>query len=104
MHRGESYHETGEITDFLERMYGHHCMLQTISNMTKTMEKQVEAFKARTLAKRYDAIFIAIKRDSLFSHWYSRERDERSAGVHDRSNRIGFGLERGSRRSSASRR
>ncbi|MFP7289216.1 IS256 family transposase [Shouchella clausii] len=61
---------TGEITDLLERMYGHHYTPQTISNMTKTMEKQVEAFKARTLAKRYvcvylDATFIAIKRDTV---------------------------------------
>ncbi|MED4130322.1 transposase, partial [Shouchella miscanthi] len=40
---------TGEISDLLERMYGHHYTPQTISNMTKTMEKQVEAFKTRTL-------------------------------------------------------
>ncbi len=40
---------TREITDLLERMYGHHYTPQTISNMTKTMETQVKAFKERPL-------------------------------------------------------
>ncbi|MED4130752.1 IS256 family transposase [Shouchella miscanthi] len=61
---------TSEIADLLERMYGHHYTPQTISNMTKTMETQVRAFKERPLAKRYvciylDATFIAVKRDTV---------------------------------------
>jgi putative transposase len=33
-----------EISDLIEKMYGHHCTSQTISNMTKAMTEQVEAF------------------------------------------------------------
>ena len=67
------YHKgvtTAEIADLLERMYGHHYTPQTISNMTQTMEAEVEAFRCRPLAKRYaciylDATFIALKRDTV---------------------------------------
>lgn len=60
---------TEEITDLLERMYGHQYTPQTISNMTKTMEKQLEPLK-HELAKRYvcvylHATFIAIKQDMV---------------------------------------
>jgi len=33
-----------EISDLVEKMYGHHYTPQTISNMTKAMSEQVEAF------------------------------------------------------------
>lgn len=61
---------TSEIGDLLERMYGQHYTPQTISNMTKAMEKEVAAFKERPLAARYvcvylDATFIALKRDTV---------------------------------------
>lgn len=46
IHMDQKGGTTGEITDLLERMYGHHYTPQTISNITKTIEKQVEAFKA----------------------------------------------------------
>lgn len=59
-----------EISDLLEKMYGHHYTPQTISNMTKAMSEQVEAFKTRTLDSRYvcvylDATYIALKRDTV---------------------------------------
>lgn len=61
---------TSEIGDLLERMYGQHYTPQTISNMTKAMEKEVAAFKERSLAAHYvcvylDATFIALKRDTV---------------------------------------
>ncbi|GAA0349145.1 IS256 family transposase [Bacillus horti] len=59
-----------EISDLVERMYGHHYTPQTISNMTKAVGEQVAAFKSRSLASRYvcvylDATFIALKRDTV---------------------------------------
>jgi transposase-like protein len=59
-----------EISDLLEKMYGHHYTPQTISNMTKVMSEQVEAFKTRSLDSRYvcvylDATYIALKRDTV---------------------------------------
>ncbi|WP_054707925.1 IS256 family transposase [Bacillus sp. JCM 19041] len=70
MHMYQKGVTTSEIADLLERMYGHYYTPQTISNMTKTMETQVKAFKERSLAKRYvciylDATFIAVKRDTV---------------------------------------
>lgn len=61
---------TAEIADLLDRMYGQHYTPQTISNMTKAMEAEVDAFKGRALAERYvcvylDATFIAFKRDTV---------------------------------------
>ena len=59
-----------EISDLLEKIYGHHYTPQTISNMTKAMSEQVEAFKTRPLDSRYvcvylDATYIALKRDTV---------------------------------------
>jgi len=59
-----------EISDLIEKMYGHHYTPQTISNMTKVMSEQVEAFKSRPLDQRYacvylDATYISLKRDTV---------------------------------------
>ncbi|MGE7623196.1 IS256 family transposase [Viridibacillus sp. NPDC096237] len=59
-----------EISDLIEKMYGHHYTPQTISNMTKAMSEQVEAFQARALSARYacvylDATYIALKRETV---------------------------------------
>ncbi|WP_031545680.1 IS256 family transposase [Salinicoccus luteus] len=59
-----------EISDLIEKMYGHHYTPQTVSNMTKAMSEQVDAFKHRPLAARYaciylDATYIALKRDTV---------------------------------------
>lgn len=44
---------TAEIAHLMERMYGHHYTPQMISNMTKVMPEQVEAFPDRTLCARH---------------------------------------------------
>lgn len=59
-----------EISELIEKMYGHHYTPQTISNMTKAMSEQVEAFKARPLDARYvcvylDATYISLKRETV---------------------------------------
>jgi transposase-like protein len=59
-----------EIADLIEKMYGHHYTPQTVSNMTKVMVEQVDAFAKRTLSKRYvcvyiDATYIAVKRETV---------------------------------------
>ena len=47
-----------EIADLIEKMYGHHYTPQTMSNMTKVLTEEVNAFKVRTLNDKYVAIFI----------------------------------------------
>lgn len=59
-----------EISELIEKMYGHHYTPQTISNMTQAMSGQIEAFQSRKLASRYacvylDATYIAVRRDTV---------------------------------------
>lgn len=59
-----------EISSLIEKMYGHHYTPQTISNMTKVMTEQVEAFSRRLLHSHYvcvylDATYIAVKRETV---------------------------------------
>ena len=59
-----------EISDLIEKMYGHHYTPQTVSNMTKVMVEHVDAFSKRKLAHRYvcvylDATYIAVRRDTV---------------------------------------
>ncbi len=59
-----------DISVLIQKMYGHHYTPQTISNMTKAMSEQVEAFKALLLDARYvcvylDATCISLKRDTV---------------------------------------
>lgn len=59
-----------EIAELIEKMYGHHYTPQTISNMTKVMTEQVEAFNERVLCTRYtcvylDATYISIRRETV---------------------------------------
>lgn len=61
---------TSEIADLIEKMYGHAYSKQTISNITKAVEVNVEAFHNRTFSKRYVALFcnatmINVRRDSV---------------------------------------
>lgn len=54
----------------IERMYGHHHTPQTISNMTKIVTEQVEAFNQRLLNNQYvcvylDVTHIPIRRDTV---------------------------------------
>ena len=59
-----------EISDLIEKMYGHHYTPQTVSNMTKVMVEHVDAFSKRALDHRYvcvylDATYIAVRRDTV---------------------------------------
>ncbi|EFD08490.1 hypothetical protein EDAG_02613 [Enterococcus faecium D344SRF] len=59
-----------EISELIEKMYGHHYTPQTISNMTKIVSEDIIAFKERSLESRYsvifmDAIHIPLKRQTV---------------------------------------
>ena len=61
---------TREISDLIEKMYGHHYSPQTISNIAKTVADQVEAFHKRPISSRYaviycDATYLNVRRDSV---------------------------------------
>ena len=47
-----------EISDLIEKMYGHYYKPQTISNMIKIVSEDVSAFKERTLEAKYSVIFM----------------------------------------------
>jgi putative transposase len=47
-----------EISELIEKMYGHHYTPQTISNMSKLVSEDVLAFKERTLEASYSVIFM----------------------------------------------
>lgn len=47
-----------EISDLIEKMYGHYYTPQTISNMSKIVSENVLAFKERTLEAKYSVIFM----------------------------------------------
>ncbi len=51
-------------------MYGHHYTPQTMSNMTKVLTEEVNAFKSRALNDKYvaifmDATYIPLKRQTV---------------------------------------
>ncbi|GMA45874.1 IS256 family transposase [Tetragenococcus muriaticus] len=59
-----------EIAQLIEKMYGHHYTPQTISNMTKALTEEVQAFKTRALHQEYvavfmDATYIPLKRQTV---------------------------------------
>ena len=61
---------TREIADLIEKMYGHHYSPATVSNITKTVEEQVEKFHNRQVAERYaviycDATYLCLRRDTV---------------------------------------
>ncbi|EHQ3681197.1 MULTISPECIES: IS256 family transposase [Enterococcus] len=47
-----------EISELIEKMYGHYYTPQTISNMTKIVSEDIIAFKERSLESRYSVIFM----------------------------------------------
>ncbi|UDM79740.1 IS256 family transposase [Vagococcus fluvialis] len=47
-----------EISDLIEKMYGHYYTPQTISNMSKMVAEDVLAFKERSLEAKYSVIFM----------------------------------------------
>lgn len=49
-----------EIAHLIEKMYGHYYTPQTISNMTKVVSEQVEAFNQRPLHARYVSVYVDV--------------------------------------------
>jgi len=47
-----------EISELIEKMYGHYYTPQTISNMSKLVSEDILAFKERPLETRYSVIFM----------------------------------------------
>ena len=47
-----------EISELIEKMYGHYYTPQTISNITQIVSEDVVAFKERSLESQYSIIFM----------------------------------------------
>ena len=61
---------TREISDLIEKIYGHHYSPATMSNISKAVADQVETFHKRQLSERYavifmDATYLNVRRDSV---------------------------------------
>ena len=61
---------TREITDLIEKMYGHHYSPATVSNIAKTVDEQVDKFHKRPITARFaviycDATYINLRRDTV---------------------------------------
>lgn len=59
-----------EISDLIEKMYGHYYTPQTISNISKIVSEDVLAFKERQIESKYpiifmDATYIPVKRQTV---------------------------------------
>lgn len=49
---------TWEISDIIERIYGHHYSPATISNISKATQENVAAFRERSLEANYSVLFL----------------------------------------------
>lgn len=61
---------TREISDLIEKMYGHYYSPSTISNITINLTKNIKAFHERKISDKYvaiycDATFINVRRDTV---------------------------------------
>jgi len=61
---------TREIADLLEKMYGNHYSPTTISNISKVMKNEIEAYHNRKIKKDFvvlycDATYLPVRRDSV---------------------------------------
>ena len=61
---------TREISDLIEKLYGHHYTPATVSNISKAVADQVKVFHERPLSERYvvifmDATYLSVRRDSV---------------------------------------
>lgn len=61
---------TREIADIIEKMYGQHYSAQTVSNISKAVQSQVEQFHSRQVEENYaviycDATYVSLRRDSV---------------------------------------
>lgn len=61
---------TREITDLIEKLYGHYYTPATVSNIARAVQDQVNVFHTRELSERYvviymDATYLNIRRNSV---------------------------------------
>ena len=61
---------TREISDLIEKMYGHYYSAQTVSNIASAVSEQVSQFHSRAISGRYavvycDATYLSVRRDSV---------------------------------------
>ena len=61
---------TREIADLIEKIYGNHYSPTTISNISKVMESEIEAYHNRKIKKDFvvlycDATYLPVRRDSV---------------------------------------
>lgn len=61
---------TREIADLIEKMYGQYYTAQTVSNIARAVESNVQAFHNRVINKQYaviycDATYLSVRRDSV---------------------------------------
>lgn len=61
---------TREISDLIEKMYGQYYTAQTVSNIARAVESNVQAFHNRPINKQYaviycDATYLSVRRDSV---------------------------------------
>ena len=61
---------TREIADIIEKMYGQHYSPQTVSNISKAVQSQVDEFHSRPVEENYaviycDATYVSLRRDSV---------------------------------------
>lgn len=61
---------TREISDLIEKMYGQYYTAQTVSNIARAVESNVQAFHNRPINRQYaviycDATYLSVRRDSV---------------------------------------
>jgi len=61
---------TREISDLIEKMYGQYYSAQTVSNIARAVESNVQAFHNRSVNRQYtviycDATYLSVRRDSV---------------------------------------
>lgn len=61
---------TREISDLIEKMYGHHYTPGTVSSIARAVKEQVDEFHSRPVSTRYaviycDATYLSLRRDCV---------------------------------------
>ncbi len=59
---------TREISDLIEKMYGHYYTPQTVSNITKAVQNQVERFHNRPISDKYVTVYCDAKHQACWTH------------------------------------
>ena len=76
---------TREISDLIEKIYGHPYSPATMSNISKAVADQVENFHKRQLSERYavifmDATYLNVRRGVMLSNDSFRKQSISNAG------------------------